>query len=116
MYTYNQSGDLWPNGNVDALTNTSTPAATVFTGGYMNKPITDMRLAGDRSSASFWYMKALRGDVNLDGEVNIADVNDLVDAILSGKWDINLHDVNGDNEISVADVNALIELILNPNS
>ena len=116
LYTYNQSGDLWPNGNVDALTNTSTPAATVFTGGYMNKPITDMRLAGDRSSASFWYMKALRGDVNLDGEVNIADVNDLVDAILSGKWDINLHDVNGDNEISVADVNALIELILNPNS
>ena len=116
LNNYTQGGDLWPNGTTNALTNTSTPAAKVFTGGYMNKPLTDMLIADDRSTASFWYMRVLKGDVNQDGEVNVADVNALIDAILSGKADVQSHDVNGDKEVSIADVNALIEIILNPNS
>ena len=116
LNNYTQGGDLWPNGTTNALTNTSTPAAKVFTGGYMNKPLTDMRIADDSSTASFWYMRVLKGDVNQDGEVNVADVNALIDAILSGKADVQSHDVNGDKEVSIADVNALIEIILNPNS
>ena len=37
-------GDVWPgtSGNTE-LTNTSVPAAKVYTGGYMNKPITDIK-------------------------------------------------------------------------
>lgn len=112
LNSYTQSGDLWPNGAVNALTNTSTPAATVFTGGFMNKPITDMRIADDRRTADFWYMKSLKGDVNLDGEVNIADVNILIDSVLMGLWIKDIHDVNGDGEVNVADVNTLIDLIL----
>ncbi len=57
------------------------------------------------------YAFVLPGDVNGDGEVNIADVNALIDAIMSG----NIHsrcDVNQDKEVNVSDVNAVIDLIL----
>ena len=52
------------------------------------------------------------GDVNGDGEVNIADVNAVIDMILSGKTQ-PAGDVNKDGEVNIADVNALIDLILN---
>ena len=99
-------------GALDSLTNYSTPAAIVYAGGYMNKPITGMTVGG--GCASFWYMKApeqLRGDVNGDGEVNIADINALIDGILSDEL-LDVMDVNGDGEVNIADVNALIALIL----
>jgi hypothetical protein len=51
------------------------------------------------------------GDVNGDNEVNIADVNALLDMILTGCSDA-VGDVNGDNEVNIADVNALIDMIL----
>ena len=53
-----------------------------------------------------------KGDVNGDGEVNIADVNAIIDCILTGN--INPQgDVNGDTEVNIADVNAVIDIILN---
>ncbi len=51
------------------------------------------------------------GDVNGDSEVNIADVNALIDMILSGNHNAK-GDVNEDNEVNIADVNALINMIL----
>ena len=54
---------------------------------------------------------AIQGDVNGDGEVNIADVNAVLDAILSNHVTSSC-DVNGDDEVNVADVNALIDYIL----
>ena len=55
----------------------------------------------------------LPGDVNVDGEVNIADVNATIDVILGGgNGNTMTADVNGDGEINIADVNALINLIL----
>lgn len=53
----------------------------------------------------------ITGDVNRDGEVNIADVNTVIDLILEGGI-MPTADVNGDGEINIADVNALIALIL----
>ena len=53
----------------------------------------------------------LRGDVNGDGEVTIADVNSLVNAILNDYSDSRF-DVNGDHEVTIADINTLIEIIL----
>ncbi len=53
----------------------------------------------------------LKGDVNGDGEVNIADVNAIIDMILSGRSDIS-GDVNGDGEVNIADINSVIDLIL----
>ncbi len=56
------------------------------------------------------------GDVNCDGEINIADVNSVIDFILNadGSTDIetSLADVNSDGEINIADVNMLISTIL----
>ena len=51
------------------------------------------------------------GDVNGDGEVNIADVNAVLECIISGKF-VNSADVNGDGEINIADVNRVIDVIL----
>lgn len=53
----------------------------------------------------------LQGDANGDGEVNVADINAIIDGILSGVAS-GASDVNGDGEVSIADVNALIDLIL----
>ena len=50
-------------------------------------------------------------DMNVDGEVNIADVNAVIDAILSDSAPASC-DVNGDSEVNIADVNALIDYIL----
>ena len=49
-------GDVWPgtSGNTE-LTNNSVPAAKVYTGGYMNKPITDIKYQDDIISFKFMY-------------------------------------------------------------
>lgn len=59
----------------------------------------------------------LLGDVNGDGEVNIADINTLIDIILNDGQGFDEDtlvraDVNMDGEINVADVNALIDIVL----
>jgi hypothetical protein len=53
----------------------------------------------------------LTGDVNGDGEVNIADVNAIINMILTGNTQPN-GDVNGDTEVNIADVNTVINIIL----
>ena len=53
----------------------------------------------------------IKGDVNGDGEVNIADVNDIIKAILTDVPNPNA-DVNEDGEINIADVNIVIGIIL----
>ena len=63
---------------------------------------------------SFVYRETagVKGDVNSDGEVNIADVNAIIVMILTGTVD-PAGDVNGDSEVNIADVNAVIDIILN---
>jgi hypothetical protein len=56
--------------------------------------------------------QGLPGDVNNDGEVNIADVNALIDIILGSSNATASADINHDNEVNIADINALIDLIL----
>ncbi len=56
----------------------------------------------------------LPGDVNGDGEVNIADINALIDIILGGTDNSEgRSDVNRDGEVNIADINAVIDIILN---
>ena len=55
----------------------------------------------------------LEGDVNGDGEVNIADVNAVIYIILGFNSNDNpAADVNKDGEINIADVNRVIAIIL----
>jgi hypothetical protein len=58
--------------------------------------------------------QGLTGDVNGDGEVNIADINALIDHILTGTTG-SAADVNADGEVNIADINAVIDLIMNMN-
>lgn len=57
-------GDVWPgtSGNTK-LTNSSTPAAKVYTGGYMNKPITNIKYEND--VISFDFMEGFLGTPQL---------------------------------------------------
>ena len=54
------------------------------------------------------------GDVNRDGNINIADVTALIDLLLAGgnvEYDA-IADVNSDGSINIADVTALIDVLL----
>ena len=57
-----------------------------------------------------------RGDVNCDWEVTLADVNNLMDAILTDKpfhpFYTYAYDINSDKEVNIADLNMLIGAIL----
>jgi len=63
-----------------------------------------------------WAPEFVTGDVNGDGEVNIADINEVLDIILSndftGRSFMARADVNDDGEINVADINMIINLIV----
>lgn len=58
-------------------------------------------------------MGHVQGDMNCDEEVNIADVNTVVSAILDGDSDPDL-DMNDDGEVNIADINAILDIILAP--
>ena len=72
----------------------------------------------DSEVATFAYHVAktgMKGDVNLDGTVNIADINLLIDYILRDHITSEMlerGDVNGDNTINIADINEVIQIIL----
>ena len=113
---FSNSTDTWPLGAKDSLTNNSTPPAMVYRGGFMNKPITGMRVNTELNTASFWYMKApsLPGDVDGDGEVNISDISAIIDILLRGGSEdaMSQADVNGDGEVNIGDINTIIDIIL----
>ena len=57
----------------------------------------------------------LRGDVNMDGVVNISDVTALIDYILSknaSSVDLNAADCDMSGEINISDVTRLIDYML----
>lgn len=60
----------------------------------------------------------LKGDINMDGLVNVTDVTTLVDYILGknpSNCDVNACNVNEDTTIDVGDVTSLVDIILNKN-
>ena len=63
----------------------------------------------------FFAPSFLRGDVNNDGIINIADVTSLIDYILTGdSTDVNIlaADMDADGTVGISDVTALIDYIL----
>ena len=57
-------------------------------------------------------LPALRGDVNGDNAVNIADVTALIDILLSDTTAPAAADCNHDNAVNIADVTSLIDYLL----
>ena len=56
--------------------------------------------------------REMPGDINGDGSVNISDINQIVDVILSGEFHESC-DINGDGVVNISDINILIGIILN---
>ena len=57
----------------------------------------------------------LKGDINMDGEVDVVDVTTLVDYILKNNpspCDVDACDVNENGDVDVADVTYLVDIIL----
>ncbi len=102
----------------------NTPARKVYDGTpiIINSTTTIKAMATapdlyDSDVVTFVYRVAggKKGDVNGDGEVNVADINACIDVILGGLVSSETRtraDVNGDGEINVADINAIIDIIL----
>ena len=59
------------------------------------------------------------GDVNGDGEINIADANSVIDIVVmggnGGHTRMPAADANNDREVNIADVNFIINIILGNN-
>ena len=122
----NVTSDLWPYGSHTELTNSSTPAATLYmtasgslssNAGTMDQPLTEITRNSD-GTVSFWYMKgeaaAIVGDVNGDGEVGAADLAVVVN-ILAGidnaaNYD-GRADVNKDGEVSAVDIASIVNIL-----
>ena len=74
----------------------------------------------DNATFNIIVGELLRGDINRDRQVTIADVTALVNIILgkatiekdTDKYDFDAADVNGDGKVTVADVKALVNVIL----
>lgn len=102
-FVFNQGPSNVQTEDVTYVNKTSFFEVTTQTNKYQVKDVTDTYLP---------YLDAgLTGDVNGDDEVNIADVNFLIDMILSGNVS-TVGDVDNDNEVSISDINALIDIIL----
>ncbi len=93
---------VWPNYHVSS--NYADEVA------WLKQWITD-RIAWMDSQLDFDPMAILPGDVNVDGEVGIADVNAVINMILSGSTAVE-GDTNGDGEINIADINFIVDAIL----
>ena len=80
-FTASLKGDVWPgtSGNTE-LTNTSIPAAKVYAGGYMNKPITNIQYENDVISFKFMY------GYNVTVP-NILDATDVTETSFVANWE-----------------------------
>ena len=93
--------------------------ATV-TDGTLKYGIRNLSAAGNWYVANVIVIKYLgdeetyiRGDVNIDGSVDISDVVELVNIILNGLSDNPRADVNEDGSVDISDVVDLVNIVLN---
>ena len=101
----------WNADNLSIVAFISRPITNGISGVY-----TDMYVnqANKRKLGEFDEPDVLRGDVNGDGEVNIIDVTDLIDCLLTGNAPANpdAADVSMDGALNIEDVTMLIDFLL----
>ena len=76
--------------------------------------VRDMYFSNDGSTTPVYQL----GDVNMDGDVNIADVSALIDYLLNGDdsvIDLTAANVNEDDSVNISDVTHLIDMLLTVN-
>ena len=99
----------WKSDKMDVIAFISRPLANGATGVY-----TDMYVnqANKRKLGEFDEPSIMRGDVDLSGNVDIADVTALIDILLSGAEAPAEADCDLDQDTTIADVTALIDYLL----
>lgn len=80
VFVASLKGDVWPgtSGNTE-LTNTSLPAAKVYKGGFMNKPITDIQYKDD--IISFNFMRGV-----FEGAPEVLPATDVSETSFVANW------------------------------
>ena len=101
-FVFNQGASAGQTVDVTYVNKTSFFEVTSQVSHYSVTDVTDIYLP---------YLNVNKYDVNNDGEVNIADINAILDFILSNSA-VAAGDVNGDGEVNIADVNDEIDYIL----
>ena len=99
--------------------NTCWPASnyeyTIAEGGNYDLTITFDPETKDVTFTATMHVDFVRGDVNDDNNVNIADVTALIDILLGGTEAPAGADCNNDNNVNIADVTVLIDFLLTGN-
>ena len=109
-FSYGARQNDWETYSVDLAPGTHTLTWTYSKDGSVN-PTGDYFAVDNVVITSV----AVRGDVNGDNTVSIADVTDLIDYLLTNNASgVNLQnaDCNNDNSVTIADVTALIDYLL----
>lgn len=101
----------WKKDKMDVIAFISRPLKNgesgVYTDLYVNQ-------ANKRKLGEFDEVpEILRGDVNKDGAITVADVSALIDYLLGGEEAPAEADCNLDSSVGIADVSALIDYLLN---
>ena len=76
--------------------------------------VQDMYFSNDGSTTPVYQ----KGDANMDGDLNIADVTALIDYLLGGDdsaIDLTAANVNEDGGVDIADATTLIDMLLGSN-
>ena len=106
----NRNSQAWPRWNVWVWPNYHVANSFADEVAWLKRWLQD-RIAWMDQQLGFDPDAQDPADVNGDGTVNIADVNAVIDAILSGSAALNA-DVNGDGAVNIADINTVINAIL----
>ena len=104
-----------PEVGIDVWAGVDQPSIPLIT---PSKEATALYQEADQWMYFFFAPSYLRGDVNMDGDVNIADITSLIDYILNGEETaepINLlaADMDEDGVIGITDVTDLIDYVVN---
>ena len=116
---YNEAGDLYPYNGNNELTDSSTPAARVYTGEgsvkRLHKPITGITKNNDGTITLRFMYEGIPGDVDDNGTVDIKDANIIINIILGKDSPDNYDgraDVDGNGSVDIKDANIIINSIL----
>ena len=114
----------WPGGYYEGLFSMKFFVDPSFNSGLLqlrailsgDDPLGDCVGLGVLSTRRIYFMvvddEPVIGDVNGDGKVNINDVTELINILLTGAEALAAADVDGDGKVSITDVIALIDRLL----